>query len=313
MGTSADSLMWGQLVHLGYNMWADREQEESDYEYTSAKSHMRFDKSLWDDLLPKMAQQGVTTVVIDLGEGVAYESHPELAIEGSWSPDLLRAEIARIRSLGMEAVPKMNFATSHDEWLGEYSRCVSTPRYYEVCGDLIREAISMFDTPPLFHLGMDEETPAHQPNHSLSICRQHELWWHDLLFLVEQVERAGVRAWVWSDYVRRHPDLFFSNMPKSVLQSMWYYDHVFTGDREHLKAYLALEEHEYDQVPCGSTWTDADNFRKTVRFCTDHIAPERLKGFLMAAWKPTVERRRYRHFEAASEVEYGRAEWRGTT
>ena len=44
--------------------------------------------------------------------------------------------------------------------------------------------------------------------------RQFDLWWHDLYFYVDEVEKAGSRAWVWSDYVWHHPELFYERMPK---------------------------------------------------------------------------------------------------
>ena len=40
--------------------------------------------------------------------------------------------------------------------------------------------------------------------------RQHDLWWHDLEFLVKQVEKQEARAWGWSHYVWHHPDDFYS-------------------------------------------------------------------------------------------------------
>ena len=101
-------------------------------------------------------------VVIDLGDGVRYESHPEIAVENASPVEQLREELARLRERGLEPIPKLNFSASHDIWLGPYSRQVSTEPYYAVCRDLIAEAIEIFDHPRLFHLGMDEELAHHQ-------------------------------------------------------------------------------------------------------------------------------------------------------
>src|SRR5690606_5787590 len=98
-----------------------------------------------------------------------------------------------------------------------YARQVSTPAYYAVCRDLIAEVCELFDQPRLFHLGMDEETFAHQRYYAYAVVRQHDLWWHDLHFLVNEVERQNVRAWIWSDYVWHHPELFWKQMPRSVM------------------------------------------------------------------------------------------------
>ena len=46
------------------------------------------------------------------------------------------------------------------------------------------------------------------------------------------MEAAGSRAWVWSDYAWVNPDDFYCKMPKSVVQSNWYYKSYFADDRE---------------------------------------------------------------------------------
>lgn len=301
-------LIWAYLLHLSYNMWSDREAPEWG-EYSTAQPYLRFDESLWEDLLHQMPRAGINMVVLDLGDGVRYESHPEITVQNAWTVDRLRQELARMRSLGLEPIPKLNFSTAHDTWLGEYSRCVSTPRYYEVCRHLIAEVITLFDTPRFFHLGMDEETAEHQRHYAYCVMRQHELWWHDLQFLVDEVEQHNVRAWIWSDYMWRQPDLFFQKMPPSVLQSNWYYGTDFNPEIDYVKAYLDLEAHGYDQVPTGSNWSTPDNFGRTVAFCRQYIAPERLLGFLQTSWKPTLEVCRDRHMAAIEQVASARQQF----
>jgi len=306
---ASNELIWAVLLHLGYNMWSDRDAPEWGLDHVSARPYLRFDESLWDDLLQEMAQAGINMVVIDLGEGVQYESHPELAVCGSWTRQRLLQALEKARALGIEPIPKLNFSTSHDAWLGEYSRCVSTDAYYAVCRDLIAEVIDLFDTPRFFHLGMDEETARHQRHYDYAVIRQHDLWWHDLLFYVEQVERGGVRSWIWSDYVWHHPEAFFAKMPKSVLQSNWYYAEEFGPDVERVKAYDEIEAHGYDQIPTGSNWTNRINFKGTVDYCREHVAPERLYGFLQTVWKPTLEECRDRHLEAIDLVKEAKTAW----
>ena len=311
MGSDAarDEMIWGYLMHLGYNMWCDREMPDSDKPYLTARPFLRFDENLWNDLIERWADAGVNMVVIDLGEGVQYESHPEISVKDSWATEHLQEELAKLRGKGLEPIPKLNFSTAHDAWLGEYSRCVSTERYYTVCREVIAEVIALFERPRFFHLGMDEETAEHQRNHAMAVMRQHELWWHDLNLLVEAVEEGGSRAWIWSDYVWRHPETFYKNMPHTVLQSNWYYGDVFNEEVDYVKAYLGLEKHGYDQVPTGSNWSHDDNFEKTVAYCGEHIASELLKGFLQAPWHPTVEDYRDHHLAATEQVKRARAAW----
>jgi len=296
-------MIWGHLIHLGYNMW--RENDSQYFEYGdfasaySASSLLRLDKDIWDEMIEMMPQSGINTLLIDLGEGIKYESHPELAVKGSWTVDKFKKELDKIRSLGITPIPKLNFSTGHDEWMGEYSRCVSTPKYYEVCKDLINEVCDLFDNPKLFHLGMDEETYKHQAFYNFAIVRNGDLWWNDLYFYIDLLEKRGVRPWVWSDYIWHNEDLFLRKMPKSVLQSNWYYDNHFDNEEDsYVKGYLTLEKNGYDQIPTGSNWLKSDNFDTTVKFSKGKIAPERLLGFLQTTWKPTTRDFKYRQLEA---------------
>ncbi len=300
-----DEMIWACLLHMSYNMWLDREAPEVTKEHIVARPYLRFDTKVWNALLKKMVEARMNMVVIDLGDAVKYESHPEIAVRRAWTVKRLRRELARLRKMGLEPIPKLNFSATHDAWLGPYSRCVSTDTYYGVCADLIAEVSDLFDRPRFFHLGMDEETARHQRNLEYVVIRQHNLWWHDLHFLIEQVEMAGVRPWVWSDYLWNHPDEFFRKMPRSVLQSNWYYGSKFDRRRPHVRAYLDLEARGYDQVPTGSNWSHPENFERTVTYCARRIAPERLLGFLQTPWKPTLPDCR-RHNELAIQ-QVGRA------
>ena len=214
-----------------------------------------------------------------------------------------------MRKMGLEPIPKLNFATTHDIWLGKYARMISTRKYYDVCRDLIGELIDLFDKPRFFHLGMDEETAQHQVKQDYVVIRQNDLWWADLYFFISEVEKNGSRSWIWSDYVWHHPKVFFKKMPKSVLQSNWYYGTKFGPDEEPAKYYNELEKRGYDQIPTGSNWSVLENFQRTVAYCRKHIAPVRLLGFLQTCWKPTLEPCRQRHIKAIELADQALAKW----
>jgi hypothetical protein len=171
---------------------------------------------------------------------------------------------------------------------------VSTPEYYRVCADVIRDVCEIFDHPRLFHQGYDEETAGNQNKYAYCVVRQGELWWHDFNFFVKTVEKLGMRPWIWSDFLWRHKDEFLKRMPKSVMQSNWYYRQWFdfkTIPKErkaHLESFLALDKAGFDQIPCGSNWACDENIAGLVRFCRKNIAPERLHGFLMTTWGGTL-------------------------
>jgi hypothetical protein len=243
-----------------------------------------------------MAKQGVNMVVIDLGDAVKYESHPEIAVNNAWSTTRLKQELGKIRALGMEPVPKLNFSAGHDTWLKEYSRMVSTEKYYQVCSDLIQEVSILFDTPLLFHLGMDEEGAGHQKHQKQIVIRKNQAWWNDFLFLVEEVEKNGSRAWIWPDYMLwNEPEQFFKNMPKSVVQGNWFYGEEHDPENKYVKAYLDLDKHGFDQIPTGSYHNyNTGSIGGTVSFTKEHIDDTRLLGFLQTFWRPTIEENRDR-------------------
>ena len=191
--------IWACLLHLSFNMW--EEYVSPHRPFRGYDPNMRLSESLWNDAIHRMSERGMNMIVIDMGNAVKYESHPEIAVNNAWSVDRLRSELEKIRKLGLEPVPKMNFSAGHDTWLGEYSRMVSTEKYYKVCADLISEVCMIYDKPRFFHLGMDEESAGHQSRYKYIVVRQHDAWWHDFNFLVEQVEKQNARAWIWSDYM----------------------------------------------------------------------------------------------------------------
>jgi len=314
--------IWGVLMHLGRNFGGDFPDERKGDDPSRCFGHvqMRFDEVLWREATERMRKGGVNTLVLDLCEGVVYPSHPGLAVKGSWTPDKLASEVARLRGIGIEVVPKLNFSTCHDTWLGEYSRMVSTEEYYRACSDIIGDVFDIFGRPRLFHLGYDEETMEMQKNSYLYACaRQGELWWHDLLFFVRTVERRGARAWIWSDYFWDHEAEFLRRMPRSVLQSNWYYGRRWEGEEperpyegKRLAAFEALDRAGFDQVPTGTNWvppyyakgdTNDANFPSLVKHCRSHVSDKRLKGFLNASWSSILDStRRKRVFDSIDQV-----------
>ena len=277
-------MMWGYLIHLGANMWSDGPNQRLDAPFYE-KLHA--DDEIWKKVVDFLPTQGINTLLIDIGEGLQYESHPEISIEGAWSKDKLKAELDRIRALGMTPIPKLNFSKGHDAWLGEYHYMVSTPTYYKVCEDLIKEVAEVFDYPEYFHLGLDEETEKNQLHQKIVIVRHQELWWHDVNFFFGVCDKVGARPWVWADPCWHNPEDYISKMSKSALQSNWYYNRFFTmteNDIIKVKTYELLEKSGFDQVPTCSTWSRRLNAIETVDYLKEVISEDRLKGFMTAPW-----------------------------
>ena len=296
------------LLHLGHNMWSEwlptgieRKQEDSDY---NRKPDLKLvnDDRLWEKVTNHLAAKGMNMVVIDIGEALVYPSHPELGIEGSWSPDRLRKELKRLRGMGLEPIPKLNFSATHDGWLKDYHRMLTLPKWYEVAKDVINDVIDVFDRPRFFHLGWDEENTDHSWGRDYFVMRKGEMWWNDFLYTIKCVENRGVRAWVWSDNGWDMPE-YFTRCPKSVVQSNWYYDECHggfdleknkTADHKRLKEFWTLEQAGFDQIPCGTNWVGHqrvadkcgadDVIGQLVKLGRRVVSKDRLLGFMMAPW-----------------------------
>jgi len=304
---ASDGKIKALLLHLGHNMWCEWLPEDVQAVAEIMPRYrpnltLRNKDELWRRVTDRMAARGLNMLVIDIGEGMVYPSHPELAIEGSWTPDKLRGEIIRLRGMGIEAIPKLNFSATHDGWLKHYHRMLTLPKYYEVVKDLIRDVAEVFCTPRFFHLGYDEETTGFAANRNYFVMRTGELWWHDFLYTVKCAEDCGCRPWVWSDYGWDHPE-YFKRCPKSVVQSNWYYDECHggfdlatnnTSDHKRLKEFWDLEAAGFDQIPCGTNWVGwkrrkegcgaDDVIGKLVKLGREVVSDERLLGFMMAPW-----------------------------
>lgn len=297
--------LWANLLHLGMNMWLKKDET------------LRCEDAVWAEYVTRSRDVGFNMIVIDLGEGVVYPSHPELAIKGSWTPAKLRAELAKLRHMGLEPIPKLNFSACHDLWLGPYGRMVSSPKYYQVVADVIKDVCEMFDRPRFFHIGMDEETYVVQRNYDYVVCRQGDLWFKDLDFYRREVEKHGARAMMWGDQAWSYPE-FLEKASKTIVQNNWYYwkdipelaaktllprpkDEVKPVDAVpeeghlcQLRAFRELDAAGFDQIPCATNFYETVNMEQLVAYCDKNIAPERLLGYFFASWKDTTSNEKQR-------------------
>ena len=311
-------MKWAYLLQLGQKMWIKTDRRNERFRGTTPTLEentdvLVFDKEVWTEITAMLPVMGIDTLVIDLGEGVKYNSHPEIAAPNAWNVEELKSEIKRLKSMGITCIPKLNFATSHSMWLGKYHYMTCTDTYYQVCKDLIDEVCEIFGYPELFHLGMDEENPVFQQDHNypLIICRQGDLWWHDTQYLIDCVEKNNVRAWIWCDMVfERDRETFVKRMPKSVLLSYWLYGRdyfTFPGhpnyDDETLrcKNYNYLDKHGFDQIPTGSNCSFFENMEMVGRYCKNEISKEHLKGLMMAPWYRVTPYTKY-YFISAMDI-----------
>ncbi len=295
------------LVHLSRNMWGFRET-------------MDFDDAVWEKTLQKAADCGFNTIVLDVGDGVAYDSHPEIRVNNAWSKERVKAELDRCRKLGLTLIPKLNFSATHDHWLRQYADMLATDTYRKVADDLIREIYEMFGGPAYIHLGMDEENEIYIHNNQ----RPGKLYWEDMRSLVDSVKATGAKPWIWADPLFEKPLMYATNFaPEEVVISPWYY-HAFRPEHftptdaapEYVNYYgreqfarlnlryveddpfhsvfrsiaLPLMQKGYCYIPCASVCNRcAYNTPELVEHFVNGAPDDQLLGFMTAPWGPTQE------------------------
>jgi hypothetical protein len=305
---------WGYLIHLSDNMWGD---PWSRIRWAHYFPELNLDEDVWKNTIDFLPAQGINMVLIDVGDAVQYERHPELSIKGARSKDKLKKELVRIRSLGMTPFPKLNFSAGHDAWLGDYSRMLSTPKYYEVCKDCIEEVAELFEYPKYFHLGMDEEDAEMQGAQGFICVRQMELYWHDIYKLFDYVETTGCTPWVWTSPRLSEKDLavYLQRMPKSVLQSNYWYNrfkklHDGKYTMPHCNLYRTLDELGYQQILCSSCVEGYSmSYYETMEMAKNELNDNNILGFMTAPWRNCHFGDRYALMDDAFRFGLAKKEW----
>jgi hypothetical protein len=123
------------MVYLSANQWTHVFQE------------LEFDEEMWDWLLEQAPKMGFNHILLDVGDGIQYHSHPEISTKNAWSHGRVRKEIARCKKKGITIIPKVNFSAQHCNWLKQYARMISSDLYYKVASDIIKEVYEVFEQP----------------------------------------------------------------------------------------------------------------------------------------------------------------------
>ena len=299
--------MWAYMIHLGSNMWYKKGMEvpwlgKLDDEQPIYHDYLNCDKKIWREITDFLPTCGINTLLIDMGEGVILDSHPELAIPGSWTKEEFREELARLRSIGLTPIPKFNFSAGHNAWLQDYAYMIGTDLHNQVCMDVIEETIELFDTPEFFHLGLEEEDPINQGGQPVSIMRAPNRKTSDALLLFDVCRKHGVRPWIWLDYkgVKEFggEEAFRANIPHDVLISNFVYrmlwDHPEEFERKpDMQLYRQLDEWGYEQIPTVSTYESQLNPKQTMKLFKKYQNSDLVTGFMTASWGATVPKRYY--------------------
>lgn len=307
-----DKMIKAALLHLGSNMWRrpGMEFEQSDGGYATT---LVCQKDEWIALTEQMAKLGYNLLLIDMAEGVRLDSHPELAIEGSWSKDEFKADLERLRVLGITPIPKFNFSLGHSAWLKDYAYMAGTPTYYKVCEDIIRETCEIFDTPEFFHLGLEEEEYGSQLNNPIIVIRAPHVKRHDAEFLFDICRDCGTRPWIWVDpntiETFGGADEFCRCVGKDILVSNWFYGKCFVGENcpqptsPRCTLYKDIADWGYEQVPTTSNWGNTLNAKDTMAYCKQN-AGDSIKGYMCASWLVTNKEHHYGNVDCLYNMKY---------
>ena len=112
--------MWAFMLYLGTNK-DGKPNEYLNFQWEEEVVYhdtLYSDRETWNKITAFMPTCGINTILIDMGEGVKLDSHPELAVQGSWEKEDFIKEFDRLRGLGLTPLPKYNFSCMHNAWIG---------------------------------------------------------------------------------------------------------------------------------------------------------------------------------------------------
>jgi len=305
--------MWALMVYLSDNQWVP------------VREQLEFDDGFWEYILERSVQTGINTILLEVGDGVQYRSHPEISLENAWSPERVSREVRLCRGMGIELIPKLNFSTAHNYWMKEYRRMTSSKPYYDFCRDIIREIYELFEQPKYIHIGYDEEVPLVADRSDFVVYRKGELLMHDFQFLIDTVKETGATPWAWHDPLWEHTEDYLKYMdPKeNVILSPWFYlgftkehytpieqyDPDGSENQWYKEGYRFLEEHPmfsnateyfyggkvlelmkkgFRYIPTPSVYSNDHNTDEMVAFFKEGAPDDQILGYLTAPWVPTV-------------------------
>lgn len=273
------------------------------------------DQKTWDEITEAATSFGLNAVLVEVADGVKYQSHPEVAAEGAWEVSQLKDALARLRSLGLTPYPKLNFSTAHDAWLGVYSRMVSTRKYYAVVRDLIHEVIDIFDTPEMLHLGLDEEGSESQIRYDYACFRQFDLYWHDYQYFLECVREKGVRPCVAVDPFILNKEKFLEYTPKDTVIALHYTGSLYTdtapadAGSEAYKRFCSFTELPalgYDVLPTFFEPYKKNRVSMLASYVNRNVPHDKVKAILITPPYSTTPMKKYGFFESFSHVQAAR-------
>ena len=228
-----------------------------------------------------LGEEGFTHLAIDLKDGVAWRSHPELRKHYTVPMSVLRSLVAAARKASLDVIPKLNFSQSeinrHNHWMippGEiWWQHFDEETYWRRAFEIIDEAVEVCRPERYVHIGMDED-------HN----RSYDQYAEAIRTLRAGLRRRGLRAMMWNDsaisygpgFIHRDKAMHAEKaIPPDVAHVLWNYSYV---PAEHIRR-IAREGFELWGAPGWRKLEQASGF-------VAEVARAGGKGLLMTRWEP---------------------------
>lgn len=293
-------MIWLASTPIGQAVPADPDQKPDPSGLTERKMIVREnDMKILDDRVDWCVRMGITHLELWVNRGLRYPSHPELEAEGAFSPEEMNAFVRRARTRGVKVFPGVGLAGYSGNY-GAVGRMVSTPPYYKLVRDVLKDAYEAFDHPEYINIGMGEETRETRP-----ASRVGELLYHDINFFGKVITKLGARPMMNSDLVWHYGQEYCRRVSRDIVQQNWYYRPDFNPVNIKIFAYNLLDEAGFDQVPLCSAYNqrdynvkvNRDNIPKTLKYCRETMDPSRLLGYGVTRWNPLSNGGTKQHLE----------------
>jgi len=268
--------------------------------YRRKRFEKRIDPGVTERVIRAAAAARFNHLIIDVADGVRYRSHPELARPYSIRMAGFRKLVRLARSLGMEVIPKLNFAKSfgkhhHNAWMRPYNTLPDDEAYYRHAFALMGELVRVV-RPRYFHIGMDEDE-AHTHAGYVEKVRRLNAW----------LRAREIRTIQWIDLGKRYQKKIEKKMraavgrlPKDVILTHWqYHGRIFDW-----VAWIRARGYKV----LGGTGGRKGGF-EAIRAFAQRAAAQGAMGMISTHWVPL--QRKWEAEILASVEASGRAYWQG--
>ncbi len=276
------------LIHITHYdpSWFDRKERERPFDLDVAR-----------DMVKALGEAGFNMLIIDLADGVAYRTFPELNRHYSVPMSVLEELVTCAREAGLEVVPKLNFSKSreprhdHNYWFRPYNDLPDDDAYWAKAFQLIDEVIEVTKPERYFFVGMDEDFQRTPTEYASAVNALHE-----------GVTKRGLRTAMWNDTPHVSAGMFGcvekalfaeDNAPGDIVHVLW--------DYTPLKAHVA--QRVQDMRSKGlEVWIAPGRRPDNVEEWKQLALQTGCTGMVMTAWSPVTERGRRRFVDGIQRV-----------